>query len=162
MELDLYILRHADAEDSAASDFQRELTQKGREQSRRVAAYMKEFDLKPELILTSPYVRARQTAEIVAEDCGLEEPVVEEEIGAGFAPDCVITTLSSYARENPSLMIVGHNPDLTHLGHWLLGMLDGGGLHVRKASLMQLHLTKLSQGAGTLEFFLPVRYMSAS
>jgi phosphohistidine phosphatase len=161
MELDLYILRHADAEDGAASDFERELTDKGREQSRRVAAFMKQAGMKPELLLTSPFVRARQTAEIVARECDLREPVVEEEIGAGFAPDCVITTLSSYARENRCLMIVGHNPDLMHLGHWLLGMLDGGSLHVRKAGLMQLHLTKLSQGAGTLEFFLPVRYMSA-
>src|SRR6202043_1937585 len=62
----LYLLRHATAVDVASSDAERELTREGREEARIAGAALTELGVKLSRILTSPLVRARQTAEIVA------------------------------------------------------------------------------------------------
>jgi len=62
----LYLLRHATAVDVALSDAERELTREGREEARIAGAALAELGVKVSHILTSPLVRARQTAEIVA------------------------------------------------------------------------------------------------
>ncbi len=64
----LYLLRHAEAEPYRADDFSRKLTDKGERQARLVGAFLDEKGLKPDLILSSPVLRARQTAIIVAEE----------------------------------------------------------------------------------------------
>ncbi len=62
----LYLLRHAAAVDVALSDAERELTREGREEARIAGAALAELGVKVSHILTSPLVRARQTADIVA------------------------------------------------------------------------------------------------
>jgi phosphohistidine phosphatase SixA len=64
----LYLLRHATAEDAAASDAARELTRDGREEARIAGQALVALGVKPDHILTSPLVRARQTADLVAKN----------------------------------------------------------------------------------------------
>src|SRR5437868_1064741 len=80
LRLELYLLRHADAGDPAAwkgDDAERPLSPKGRKQARRTGRWVAALGRHPDRILTSPKVRALETATIVA--ASLEsEPVVDE------------------------------------------------------------------------------------
>src|SRR5579863_3087078 len=73
--MDLYILRHAIAEERNPSgrDSERRLTEEGREKMRNAAKGMKALELEFDLILSSPYARAKETAEIVAKVFGSDE-----------------------------------------------------------------------------------------
>src|SRR6266545_5628200 len=66
----LYLIRHSNAVDPGTPEYeddsQRPLTEKGRDKARKIASALKELGAEPNLILSSPYVRAAQTAEIVA------------------------------------------------------------------------------------------------
>ncbi len=66
----LYIVRHAIAEAQGVTDAERELTKEGIERMEKAAAGLRSLGIAPEIILTSPYVRARQTAEILLDAFG--------------------------------------------------------------------------------------------
>ena len=73
--MNLYLLRHAEAEEEAASDGERKLTERGREQARTIGRFCARNDLYPEKIITSPLVRAQQTAKIVADELKVADRV---------------------------------------------------------------------------------------
>lgn len=156
----VYILRHAEAEDQAASDFARELTPKGRDQAARVGRFMGEQELAPELVLSSPYLRAWQTAEEVCEALKLGGPTREPLLGCGMTPEHGLGILRGIEPHFQSVLLVGHQPDLGEFMEGLLGTsAAGGALHVRKASLAGFWVHSLRAGGGVLEFFLPARFM---
>ena len=66
----LYILRHAEAEPEARTDAERPLTSKGRDQAKAVGRFCCEHEIYPALVLTSPLVRAEQTAKLVCKELG--------------------------------------------------------------------------------------------
>jgi phosphohistidine phosphatase len=118
----LYVMRHGIAEDAAASfhDFDRALTMKGRKRAREVARALLHAGEKPHVIISSPLVRALQTAEIVASVIEPEEPViVRQEIAPGGELLTLIHEL--VAAQSKSVMIVGHEPTLSSLVDQLLG-----------------------------------------
>lgn len=153
----LYLLRHANADPVAASDDDRALTEKGEAQARKVARFCDERDLRPELILTSPLRRARQTAEPVGERLRCAVLVVPW-LASGMAPEDGVAGLHEYS-SFPSVMLVGHEPDFSLLIAHLLGMPDPPKITVRKASLTLLELRAPRAGAATLSFSLPCRLM---
>jgi phosphohistidine phosphatase len=117
----LYLMRHAPAEDQAGSgrDFDRELTVSGRGRARDVARALADAGEGPRRILSSPYVRARETAELVAERFEPRPPIETcAELGCGGdALPVVQRLLGEGARR---VMLVGHEPDLTELAMRLL------------------------------------------
>lgn len=118
----LYVMRHGIAEDAASSfhDFDRALTMKGRKRTRDVARALQHADEKPHVIIASPLVRALQTAEIVASVIDPQEPVaVRQEIAPGGELMTLVQEL--VAANTHSVMIVGHEPDLSILVDQLLG-----------------------------------------
>lgn len=154
----LYLLRHAEAEVMASSDRARRLTPKGEQQAAKVGRYCAGHGIEPSVILSSPVVRARQTADLVAE--GLPEAKLIEVPWAacGMDPWRAMEELGAYGKF-PSVLLVGHQPDLGGLAAALLGLGDVRHLRVRKALLLGLELTACQTGAGTLQFFLPVKLM---
>jgi phosphohistidine phosphatase len=118
--MDLYLVRHAIAEDhSATGDADRALTPEGKAKMAQATRGLRKLKLRPDLILTSPLRRARETAEILAQ--GLDEPKVEvmRELSPAAAVASVIPALRPHARR-PSLALVGHEPNLGHLASLLL------------------------------------------
>src|SRR5215467_10817173 len=76
--MEIYILRHGIAEDqNPGGDARRSLTDEGRRKLRRVLGCAARANVSPSLILSSPYVRARQTAELAAEALGYRGKIVE-------------------------------------------------------------------------------------
>ncbi|OCR23749.1 phosphohistidine phosphatase [Pseudomonas syringae] len=114
----VWVLRHGEAQAQARSDAERELTRNGREQVLHSAAHLMGQPL--QRILASPYVRARQTAELVRQALGFSEPVV---IVPWLTPDNdphqVLSHLDAYASDD--VLLVSHQP--------LVGALIGLAVH---------------------------------
>ena len=155
--MDLYLLRHADANTEAASDDLRPLSEKGISQARKVGRFCKDRGLKPELILTSPVQRATETAEIVAEILK-GELLTERWLACGMQPETAAEELRGYERFG-SVMIVGHQPDFSLFAAHLLGLRDNEQICIRKASLTHLELGAFVFGGARLSFSLPCRLM---
>jgi phosphohistidine phosphatase len=153
----LYLLRHANADTVAASDDERPLSEKGEAQAKKVARFCHERELQPELILTSPLLRAQQTAAPVGERLG-SEVLVTPWLASGMTPEDAIAGLREY-RDLFAVMLVGHYPDFSMLAAHLLGMPNYTRVVVRKASLTLLEVRALRPGGATLHFSLPCRLM---
>ena len=155
----LYLLRHADAEEAHASDSTRELTPKGIGQARSVGQFCIRKQLRPALLLTSPYRRALQTAEIVAEALQTEGGAQTEGfLASGMDPETALKELQAFGWAE-SLLLVGHQPDFGMLASALLGLSDAGGLPVGKATLICLRVERLAPYGASLEFAVPVEMM---
>jgi phosphohistidine phosphatase len=125
----LYVMRHGPAEEQADSgaDDDRALTAAGRSRVCGVATALAEASEEPTLIVTSPLVRAVQTAEIVAIVTKLGERSGTVQIKRGAAPggDGVHLVHELVREGRKRVMLVGHEPDLSTLVTTLLS--DGSG-----------------------------------
>jgi len=115
----LYVMRHGPAEDFATSgrDADRALTVPGRERVKAVAKLLRESGEVPRIIVSSPLVRALQTAEIVGSELGVHVETSRELAPSGDASVLVAASLRD-ARKR--VMVVGHEPDLSSLVATLL------------------------------------------
>jgi phosphohistidine phosphatase len=156
--MQLYLLRHAEAVNHAASDAERALTEKGVEQAHAVGRFCAKRKLAPDLVVTSPYLRASQTAQLVATALNATVETAGF-LASGMRPECGAAELKSYERFG-RLMIVGHEPDFSLLAAWLLGLRSNENLHLRKASLILLDLPAVAAGAATLEFSIHTGLLS--
>src|SRR5260370_7997788 len=117
----LYLVRHATAEaQGAGGDAERALTPKGRLRMAEAAKGLRDLKVVPEIILTSPIRRAKETATILAEELGgirLEEL---PELGAGFSgPADVLAALAPY-QTLKEVILVRHQPGLGELASFIL------------------------------------------
>ena len=155
--MQLFLLRHADANTEAASDAARRLSEKGIVQAKKVARFCEAHEVAPELILTSPVWRAHETANIVAEHLRAEF-LIAPWLACGMRAERALEELQGHARFE-RVMLVGHEPDFSLLAAHLLGLPGEAQIHVRKASLIHLDLPMLRAGVARLEFLLPSRLM---
>ncbi|HZV80602.1 MAG TPA: phosphohistidine phosphatase SixA [Geobacteraceae bacterium] len=119
----LYIIRHAEAIERipGGNDEIRALTSRGRDRFRRVGATLKNLGIVPDLIATSPLIRAVQTAEILASSISSTcEMIIVPDLAAGFSLPQLQDFLSSHANCR-HVAIVGHEPALGLLTRELLG-----------------------------------------
>ena len=149
----LYIVRHADAEPLTTTDEKRCLTPKGERQAAKVGQFCakQEFAVGP--IFSSPLVRAVQTAELLAEPLGAEVNT-SRDLASGMTPDRLRAFLQKHL-SCESLLIVGHEPDLSHAVADLLGC-GPDRLRVKKATLLRLSFGEAKLGLATLDFLVPV------
>ncbi len=154
----LYILRHAEAVAEAESDHERVLTTKGQRQGRLVGRFLDRCSWRPDVVLSSPVVRARQTAQLVARSLGTGRPVIEPWLACGMVPESAYAGLGAYGGLS-SVLLVGHEPDLGVFLSSLLGQPGPSRVRVRKASLAVLDLVALRPGGGILQAFVPAKAM---
>lgn len=156
--MEILVVRHAQAEDDSLSgrDEDRTLTDKGRIQSRDLGRHLKKINQVPQLILTSPRVRARDTAILLSEAAGSPPPLEEGALNCGARPKNIVDLLSNYQKFE-RVAIVGHQPDLGYLVEWWLGAGDGR-IRVRKGSVIALHLNRSLQKA-ELQAILPWQWL---
>ena len=102
----IWLLRHGDAEEVADDDASRPLTPKGERQSRAAGAALANLDAGIEVCLTSPKLRALQTAEIAAEALGIAVETTDALRGGDFDPD-------ELAAGRGTVLLVGHEPDFS-------------------------------------------------
>ena len=145
--MEIYILRHGIAVDREArkykDDSQRPLTKEGEEKTRQIAQAMLAMELQFDLILTSPFVRARQTAQIVAEELG-EEITLTDFLTPGANALELIAEIND---ERPQrLLLVGHEPDLSRLVSVLITGGSDANIELKKGGLCKLSSDKLTFG----------------
>ena len=157
--MELILIRHADAEREASSDFERELTDKGRKQSKRVGRFLAGAEVRPDAILTSPLVRARQSAELVADELGCKSAVEDDQrLASGMAPKDAFAVLRDH-EEDACVALVGHEPDFSELAGALAGMNDPACIEVKKASCLLFEVERPVAGGGVLRWLVPVKQM---
>jgi phosphohistidine phosphatase len=116
----LYIMRHGPAEDSAPSgrDYDRPLSEAGRARTTAVARELERLGERPQRIFSSPLVRARQTADIVARVLGCAIEIRDELAPSEAAPD-ILREVNGPSLER--ILLVGHAPDVSILTAELIG-----------------------------------------
>jgi len=125
--MDLILWRHADAEDGRP-DLERELTSKGHKQAAAVAKWLLKRLPQDFAVVSSPAVRARQTAE------ALGKPVQIDNL---LAPGASVQVFSKYSRLEEAIVLVGHQPDLGEaLAYLVTGR--GAGWRLQKGALWWL------------------------
>lgn len=158
----LILLRHAEAQDRAGSDYERQLTSKGRQQAQEVGKFYARTGLRIDEIYSSPYPRAMQTAEIVAGELAAPMDVIpEQDFGCGMRPERVLAFLR-HCDEAANVLIVGHQPDLGVLCAFLSGNHNGGAFAIKKACSVIFDLERLCGGGGVLEAFIPACFIKKS
>lgn len=151
--MDLILLRHGKAEDfNAGGDSARALVEKGREQARKAAKLLKHAKMLPEIVLTSPLVRARQTADEFCETSGVPGAVVQGWLACGMSPETALSELAGF-QEFERVAIVGHEPDFSELIECLLGV-SGGAVKVKKGAIACLRIDPPARH-GTLLYLIP-------
>jgi len=156
----LYILRGAEAELKITSDHERRLTLHGHEQAKIMGQFCLERKIFPEMILTSPVIRAKQTAEEFSNVLKKGELIEVPWMACGMNPENALQELRGY-KNFQSVMIVGHEPDLSGLIAMLLGISDVTGIEIMKASLTVIELRKWEPSAGVLKWSLPCELLEA-
>jgi phosphohistidine phosphatase len=150
----LYLLRHATADDIASSDAERELTRAGTEEARFAGSALKEIGVKPKHIFSSPLVRARQTAEIVAKALGFAGKIeILDELENSTTTGSLLKALKSFGSAN-EILLVGHIPSLSEHLAALIGARSAEGLPLGKGSVACVELEQLRAGAGQLRWLM--------
>ena len=132
----IWLLRHGDAADGSP-DAERPLTDKGREQSRAAGAALKAIGVELDACLTSPTVRAAESARLACEELGDTEPQLEPKLAGGpFDAEALAAGLGD------DVLLVGHDPDFSAAVHSLTGaqvrMKKGGLAGVDRGELIVL------------------------
>jgi phosphohistidine phosphatase len=130
MAQQLWFLRHGEAEPHGARpDPERRLTPRGEKQSRAAGRALAALELSFQLVVTSPRVRALDTAKLACEALGCE-PIVDERLSSGFDVDDALE-LAAAAGEDKRVLFVGHNPDFVQI----VGDLTGATIELKKGGI---------------------------
>jgi phosphohistidine phosphatase len=152
-EIELYLLRHAHAgnpTDWASDDALRPLSQKGRRQARALGRFLAERGFGPDAIVSSPKVRARQTADIIADSIGIAV-AVDERLAGPLDLDTLASVIASAGGDQ--IVLVGHDPDMSELAAALCGATE---IPMRKGALARIDIAlPLEPGLGTLRWLVP-------
>jgi phosphohistidine phosphatase len=154
--MEIYLLRHGIAEDRAASgrDADRRLTEEGRDKLRKVLERAHSAGVSPSLILTSPYRRALETAEIAARELGYEGKLLRTD---ALIPDSTPRDVWQELRQHDdesAVLLAGHEPLFSATVAYLLGstreMID-----FRKAALVRIDAGSLgTEPYGVLQWMI--------
>jgi phosphohistidine phosphatase len=153
--LELYLLRHADAGDPMTwkgDDADRPLSKKGRRQSKNLMRLLDDLHLRVNAVLTSPKLRAADTARIVAKAVG-KKAQADDRLSIDFGEDTLAALVAEWGPGVSRVLLVGHDPDFSHLVSWLAGT----SITMRKGALARLDLADRTVGAGhgSLRWLLP-------
>ncbi len=161
----IHVLRHGIAvvrgDLDVENDSERQLTPKGKRQLRQAVAAMKTMGLRFDLILSSPYLRAKQTAEIIAESLKLKKQLrFSNTLAPDGSPKNLIGQLNELKPAPENVLLVGHEPYLS----CLISLLTTGRkdlmLDFKKGGLCKLEMEKLSYDrCATLAWLLTPKQM---
>jgi phosphohistidine phosphatase len=157
--MNLYVIRHAIAVDEGTSEYEsdseRPLTDKGRKKMRQIAKALRNLGVEFDLILSSPYVRARETAEILADVFKMKKKLdFSDNLIPLGNPELLITEVNEKYSVN-SLALVGHEPHLSTLVGLLVAENAKIDVTLKKGGVCYLSADDLHQEhRATLEWLL--------
>lgn len=161
-QLDLLIVRHAIAFEHDPlrwpDDAERPLTMEGEVAFRKAARGLATLVGPPVVQLSSPFVRAWRTAEILAEEAGWPAPEPFKALEAGRDAHGVLDELNDI-QSGPTVALVGHEPMLSEL----IGLLVGGAsVEMKKGGVARVDAHSVNPGGATLRWLLPPKVLRAA
>jgi phosphohistidine phosphatase len=159
--VELYLIRHglaAQGGDSYPDDAKRPLTQQGVERLKREAEGLVELDVAFDLILTSPLVRARQTADVLAAALPSRPAIVNTNaLAPGAGRSAIVDELAEHAQCR-RIALVGHEPDIGELAARLIGARTA--IEFKKGAICRIDVQALPPaGPGRLRWLLTPRIL---
>jgi phosphohistidine phosphatase len=158
----LYIVRHAWAveQEDSGSDAQRPLTEEGFQRFAGMIRMLAERGFAPQLIATSPLVRCRQTADLIAQHVPGKPAVVErEDLAPGSDLEGLLRWTNRQSGRGEQIAWVGHAPDVTHLAAALVGD-RRGAIRFSKGGVASIHFDgPVEVDAGELWWLLTARVL---
>jgi len=144
----IYIVRHgiaADPADFRGPDESRPLTDKGRRRFRRAARAFARLGETVDLLLSSPLVRAVQTAEILAGALGVDAVEITDELKPSQSAEAILRAIGPRLSDGQGAMLVGHDPHVSRLlAHAAdLSAVEGARIHFRKGSIVRIDVGAL-------------------
>ena len=161
--MEIYLIRHGIAAEAIeyAEDKDRPLIERGRTKTEKVAERLVQLEIKFDLLLTSPFLRAKQTADILKK-AGLANKITELE---HLSPE---GNLSDWLQELPetreTIALVGHQPNLGNWAEQLVWGTVGEKLMLKKAGIIGVQIPSLSEepsGKGELFLLVSPKWMLA-
>lgn len=167
--MEIVIIRHAVAEEREAfakkssEDSLRPLTLKGRKRMQKVAVRLQDFVKDFDMIVTSPYTRARQTAEILSQ-IYFETPVIEApELVPQSPPQAFVKWLRVQAKQARRVAVVGHEPHLSAFASYLLAGKVESFIELKKSGIIGIEVesfAQVEQGVGQLLYMIPPKFLT--
>ena len=152
----LLLIRHADAGDRNparwADDTERPLSERGRKRHTRVAKRMRRQGLVPDLLLSSPWLRAWQTSALTADVVGCEPPTACAALAAPPVLAAIAKAIGATTGDR-LVALVGHEPWLGELAALLLVGENHLAIDFAKSAVLGLRTERIGPGGATLEFF---------
>ena len=159
---ELYLIRHGIAEergDAWPDDAKRPLTEDGTARMRKAARGLAKMGVRLDAVLTSPFVRTRQTAEIVATAFDERPPIVAvESLAPGGSVQSVLSDLERQARRS-RVAIVGHEPGIGELAARLAGARYP--IEFKKGAICRIDVKTFPAGPGKLRWFMTSKILRA-
>lgn len=159
----LYLLRHAKSswDDPGLKDFDRPLNKRGLKAAPKVGAYMLKEKIRPDVILSSPALRAQQTTHVVCEAAGLSALINFDERIYEASVQRLFEIVAGFADAVNTAMMVGHNPGFEDL----LAALTGESQRMPTAALACIELktkkwSDLTGGCGKLKWLVKAKDLS--
>lgn len=153
--MNLYFMRHGIAVDRGdtgkpSDDRERSLTPKGIKRMRKAANGLLSLSLPFDRILTSPFERARQTAQIVAEALHMQDRIEEiQELCPDRSVHDLLSGLAAYS-DKKNILLIGHEPLLSSTVSFLLSGNAGANIRLKKGGLCYLEVDNLPAKGGAV------------
>jgi phosphohistidine phosphatase len=159
----LYLLRHAKSswDDRSLKDFDRPLNERGLKAAPKMGAYIRKEKIRPEMIVSSPALRAKQTTTLVCEAAGLASLVTFDERIYDASARRLFEIVTGFEDRFGSAMMVGHNPGFEEL----LAVLSGESSRMATAALACIELSvekwsDVSADSGKLKWLVKPKDLS--
>ena len=161
-QFELYLIRHglaAERGENYPDDAKRPLTSKGIQRLRQEGKALVALDVTFDVILTSPLVRTRQTAEALAATFRDAPPIVNTQaLAPGGTHNAIMEELAKQSHRRKKIALVGHEPGIGELAARLLGLRKA--LEFKKGAIAQIDVTALPMaGPGQLRWFMTPRIL---
>ena len=158
---ELYLIRHGVAEDRGDAwpdDTKRPLTEDGIARLRKSARGLASLGVTFDVVLSSPLVRARQTADIVAAGLGARPPIVNiDSLAPEGAYAAIVADIEKHARKN-RIALVGHEPSIGELAGRLIG--SRHPIEFKKGAVCRIDVDDLPpSGPGDLRWMLTAKIL---
>lgn len=147
----LILFRHGAALDrevailSGISDSQRQLTEKGRDRTEKMAKTLRDWDEKIDLVVASPLVRAQQTADILVRCLKTNEATTCAELVPSAPPQAFAQWLKTQNKNSTCILAVGHEPQLSVFASWALAGAQESFIDLKKSGMICLEVESFDQ-----------------
>ncbi len=161
--MDVIFFRHGIAveqEDWTGEDRERPLTKEGIARTKRAARGLAHLGVRPSIVLTSPLVRAIETADIIRKKLDLNGDVyITEDLSPMSAPEQFLARLSEHIGE-ASVLCVGHEPHISATISTMISGKTATSMDMKKAGACCIHfIDGPKAGTGVLQWFLPAKFL---